>query len=260
MTDYHCHILPGLDDGPSTLDESIQMARLLSEAGFTSVYCTPHLIRNVYDASNTAVRLSIKALQNALDRQGIALRLLEGREYCMDNHFLEYLSDLMPLEETGYLLVEIPPDSYQGMVLEAIAAITRKGLTPMIAHPERCRILTGHKNHKIPKSLGFFGRNSIRGRFALEYSYQHIELLDWLLSVECGFQCNISSFSGSYGRQIQDEAANLWQQGIYTHIGTDAHSSEFLAQFNRQISNKKSITAACMQNIHNSARIKKALV
>lgn len=137
MIDYHCHLLPGIDDGPSTLDESIQMAKLLSESGFSSVYCTPHLIRHVHDASNTAVQQSLKELQAALDRRGIALRLQAGREYYMDNHFQKYLNDPMPLEGTRYLLIEIPSDSHEDMVLEIITAIRRKGLTPMIAHPER---------------------------------------------------------------------------------------------------------------------------
>ncbi|NTV68219.1 MAG: phosphoesterase, partial [Chlorobaculum sp.] len=194
MTDYHCHILPGIDDGASTLDESIQMARLLAEAGFNSVHCTPHLIKHLYDASNAAVQRSIKELQAALDRKGIALKLLAGREYCMDNHFHEYLDDLMPLEGTRYLLIEIPSGSYQGMILETITAIRRKGLIPMIAHPERCRLLDEHQHHKIPKSLGFFRRNTIRGRIELEYSYQQIGLLDWLSGIECCFQGNVGSF------------------------------------------------------------------
>lgn len=260
MTDYHSHLLPGIDDGPSTLKESIQMAKLLSAIGFTSVYCTPHLIKNLYDVSNTAVRQSIKELQSEIDRQGISLRLLAGREYCLDNHFLEYLSDLMPLEGTSYLLVEIPSGTYQGMALESFAAILRKGLTPMIAHPERCRILSDHQKHNIPKSLSFFRRNTILGKMALEYSYQHIELLDWLLSIDCAFQCNIGSFSGSYGRSIQTAAKRFWNQKISTHFGTDAHSPEFLEKLAIQLKNNKSHVNSYMHSNHNSFMKKTSLV
>jgi protein-tyrosine phosphatase len=254
MIDYHAHLLPGLDDGPSTLDESIQMSRLLVASGFNTVYCTPHLIKHRYDASNATVRQSVRELQTTLDRCGIALKLLAGREYRMDNHFHEYLGNLMPLEGSNYLLIEIPPDSYQGMVLDAIAAITRKGLTPMIAHPERCQMLAEYNSRIIPRALGFFRRNSIRDRIALEYSYQQIDLLDWLVSVGCCFQCNIGSIEGVYGNAIQTGATHLWKQGIYTHFGTDAHSAEFLARFNSPTKTNISITASYMQNIPNGVR------
>lgn len=259
MIDYHCHILPGIDDGPSTLDESVQMARLLSEAGFTSVYCTPHRIWNLYDASNAAVQRAITSLQTELDRKGIALRLLAGREYCVDNHFHEYLDDLIPLEGTRFLLIEIPSGSRQSVVLEAMAAIMRKGFTPMIAHPERCRILTSHQHHKIPKSLGFFRRSTIRGRMELEYSYQHIDLLDWLLGCECGFQGNVGSFAGLYGRAIRDGAKHLWQQRLYTHFGTDAHSSEFLVKLTGELRKTKSLTSSCLKGLQRAGLAQAAL-
>ncbi len=232
MIDYHCHILPGLDDGPSTMDESVKMAKMLSAAGYSTVYCTPHKVKNLYDRSNDAVRRSIKEMQRELCRQGIALRLLAGREYILDNHFLEYINDLMPLEGTSYLLIEIPSGSYQGMILDSITAILHKGLTPMIAHPERCRILTDQRNNIIPKSLSFFRRNSIYAKMRLEYSYQHIDLLEWLLQIDCAFQCNAGSLSGTYGRSVQKASQRFLNNGIYTHLGTDAHDSFFLEKIN----------------------------
>ena len=228
------------------------MARLLAEAGFNSVHCTPHLIKHLYDASNATVQRSIRELQTALDRKGITLKLLAGREYCMDNHFHEYLDDLLPLEGTRYLLIEIPSGSYQGMILETITAIRRKGLIPMIAHPERCRLLDEHQNHKIPKSLGFFRRNTIRGRMALEYSYQQIGLLDWLSGIECGFQGNAGSFAGMAGRSAQESAKRFWQHKIYTHYGTDAHTPEFLEKLVRKIRDKKHLSFSWREHIYNA--------
>jgi protein-tyrosine phosphatase len=223
MTDYHCHILPGLDDGPSTLDESVRMARMLSKAGFTSVYCTPHLIKNVYEASNAVVRESLTKLQTEIDRHGITLRLREGREYFTDRNFHEYLDDLMPLEGTRYLLIEIPPGTNQAVIIETLGSILRKGFIPMIAHPERSSIWTEHQNTKS-KSQGFLKRNNIIGRMERECSYRYIELFDWLLCIECAFQCNLSSLSGNSDRSIHSVAKHLCNQKTYTHYGTDAHS------------------------------------
>jgi protein-tyrosine phosphatase len=225
MIDYHSHILPGIDDGPSTLDESVRMARLLSKAGFTSVYCTPHAVRHVHDASNAVVRQAVKDLAAALELQGITLRLLEGREYCIDRHFHEYLDDLMPLEGTRYLLIEIPPESSLGMAIEALNMVVSKGFTPMIAHPERCRMLTERKKAKVSKFHGLFTRNNLVGSMERATSYRHIDLLDWLVSIECAFQCNFTSLSGMYGQGLLRAANTFLDRGIYTHFGTDAHTA-----------------------------------
>lgn len=240
MIDYHCHILPGIDDGPSTLDESIQMAKRLLSAGYSTVYCTPHKVKYLFDKSNEAVHRSIKDMQKELYRQGIAIKLLAGREYILDNHFLEYINDLMPLEGTSYLLIEIPSGSYQGMIIDSITAILNKGLTPMIAHPERCRMLTDQRSNKIPKSLSFFKRNSIYAKMRLEYSYQHIDLLEWLLHIDCAFQCNAGSLSGAYGRSVQKAAQRFLNNGMYTHVGTDAHDSVFLEKLSVHRKHNKS--------------------
>lgn len=244
MIDYHCHILPGIDDGPSNVDESIQMARLLSESGFTSVYCTPHKTKFIYEKSENDIRKAVKDLQKQLHYQEIPLRLLAGREYCMDNFFLEYINDLMPLEGTDYVLIEIPSGSYQGMVVESITAILRQGLTPMIAHPERCLSLTDNQKHKIPKSLSFLKRNTITARMALEYSYQKFDLLEWLSGVDCAFQCNIGSLLDAYGHSVKKKATRLLNTGIYSHFGTDAHSARFLEKLSTKLININSTTQA----------------
>jgi tyrosine-protein phosphatase YwqE len=71
----------------------------------------------------------MKELVTALDHYGITLQLLEGREYCIDRHFHEYLDDLMPLERTRYLLIDIPPASSLGMVIEMVNMVVSKGFT-----------------------------------------------------------------------------------------------------------------------------------
>jgi protein-tyrosine phosphatase len=75
MIDFHCHILPGLDDGPKTIEESIEMAEALQNAGFTAVYCTPHLIKGAYEADNEAVRTAAAVLQKRLNNENIGLEL-----------------------------------------------------------------------------------------------------------------------------------------------------------------------------------------
>lgn len=234
MIDYHCHILPGIDDGAETIEESVAMARLLKAAGYGTVYCTPHMIKHFYDANNDTVKGLIKEVQDALNREKIELKLLYGREYMLDDSFHEITSALTPLENTNYVLVEFTPDVYQGMVRDSIAAIIRKGLTPMIAHPERYHLFQAKKKvEPAQKKQSFFERlfipkPTVENKPAIESPSTGKELLEWLVGMQCAFQANLPSFKGIHGKQIQAAAQQLKELGIYTHTGTDAHSPEYL--------------------------------
>jgi protein-tyrosine phosphatase len=229
MTDYHCHLLPCIDDGPSTIDESIEMARLLSKAGYHTVYCTPHLIKGRYEADNNSVKKSINDLQETLNRNGIPLKLLHGREYYLDSNFMDYLDDLMPLENTSNVLIEIPPHTYPGMVEDSLSAIMRQNLTPMLAHPERCELFVEKKITDVPrkkatlKSL-FHRINSSPLPLPRQEEESDNKLLLWMIGNKCAFQSNLPSFKGIYGEKIQATAQYLDSLGVYTHSGTDAHS------------------------------------
>lgn len=236
MTDYHCHLLPCIDDGPSSVTESIEMARLLSKAGYRAVYCTPHLIQGLYEADNHTVRQKIMDLQAELDLEGIELKLLYGREYFLDNNFKNYISDLMPLENTKYLLIEIPPKTYPGMVQDTLSLIMRHNLIPLLAHPERCELFHERQMREQPKKINHLKnrlQNLFRPSFDKYRSTYYIEetdnkLLNWLIENKCGFQSNLPSFKGIYGEHIQATALLLDRLGVYTHSGTDAHTTESL--------------------------------
>jgi len=232
MIDYHCHLLPGLDDGSKTIEESIRMARLLAHAGYSAVYCTPHMIKNLYDSTNDTVRQAISALQMELDRENISIKLLAGREYYLDSYFHEFMKDLMPLENTSYLLIEIPAQTYPGMVRDTLSEVMRNGLTPLIAHPERCHLFheqkdTGqHKNKS--KFFNLISRDKPVYDIDITTSKRNQELLNWLIANNCGFQCNLPSFIGVYGDIVKTTAEYFKNIDIYTHYATDAHSIKCL--------------------------------
>ena len=108
MIDWHCHLLPGIDDGPSTMDEAVEMAKYLANVGYHTVYCTPHLIKGSYEADNDAVRAALNALQAELKNQQTELKLFSGREYYLDEFLPSFLKDPIPLGETSFLMLEIP--------------------------------------------------------------------------------------------------------------------------------------------------------
>ncbi len=225
------------------------MARLLRDAGYGEVYCTPHLIKGVYEAGNEAVRRGAGALQAALDREGIDLKLHAGREYYLDEFLADYLNDPLPLGETGQLLVEIPHHAPVELVKETLYRIRQKGLIPLIAHPERCRLLElppptkqgvwewfkvqGSK-FKV-QNEGPFDLNSLE---SLESKTLNVErrtlngqsnsLLDYLIDLDCQFQGNRGSFAGYYGDRARASAERLREMGLYNCFGSDGHDVEGL--------------------------------
>jgi len=222
MTDWHCHLLPGLDDGPETEAESLAMARALTAAGFRRVCCTPHAIRGVYDNRPAGVRGAVRQLQQRLMVEGVELVLYPGMEYCLDEFLLDNLAD--PLLLPGNLmLVEIPQRSDRQLVVETLRRLIRSKVVPLIAHPERCELLAP------PESSG----NGLIGRvgrlFKTPFTGKHahsvsVPLLDELQMTGCLFQGNLGSFAGIYGARVRSRAEKFLTAGIYSHFGSDLHS------------------------------------
>jgi protein-tyrosine phosphatase len=226
--DYHCHILPGLDDGPAEKDISVTMARLLFQVGYREVYCTPHLIKGMYEASNAEVIHARDNLQRELDQEGIPIKLLLGREYYLDEFLLELLKEPQPLEGTKNIMIEIPSHVSVDMVKETLYAICRKGYTPIIAHPERCRLLEMADHTSI--RTGHWKLWSFRNRDLSHEKDSSNELLGYLRQLGCNFQANLGSLHGQYGSHIRSNARNFEKAGIFTHAGTDAHSPDTISE------------------------------
>jgi protein-tyrosine phosphatase len=230
MLDWHSHLLPGLDDGPATLDESIEMAAALLKAGFAGVHCTPHLIKGIFDADNSSVKASLSILQARLKEEDIDLRLLTGREYYLDEFLIDYLKDPITLGETKYVLVEIPNPIPPEFAKETCFRIKRSGFIPMIAHPERCNLFAPFEKRETPRFLFFDSKFNVEDPKPNEPS-----LLDYLKDLGCAFQANLGSFAGWYGAQVQQTANYLKKMDVYTHFGTDAHSvNGVLQHLNRE--------------------------
>jgi protein-tyrosine phosphatase len=222
MIDYHCHILPGLDDGAKDVAESLAMARLLADAGFREVCCTPHCIRGSYDTTPAQVRQAVASLQAVLNREGVALRLRAGMEYYLDEYFLG-LDELLPLGDSRLVLVEAPSQGNMAVIGDGVFRIVRQGLIPLFAHPERCALLAP------PGTEGLFDK--VWTRFATPSAKITAQnSLNMLKEMGCLFQGNLGSFAGVYGRQVADRARVMLAQGLYACLGSDGHRPEPLAK------------------------------
>ncbi len=227
MIDFHCHILPGLDDGPAHIDESVAMAAALRDAGFRTIYCTPHLIKGCFEADNQNVLSSVSTLQTRLNAENIELEILPGREYYLDEFLGNYLKDPLPLGKTRYIMVEIPNNTPAKYVKETFFRIKCGGFIPMIAHPERCRLFSVIQKQTTSR-FWFSGSK----RKTSDSKIKEPALIDYLKDIDCAFQGNLGSFDGLYSSEVQQTADYLKKNKVYTHFGTDAHSLHAITLLN----------------------------
>ncbi len=207
--DCHSHILPGLDDGAQTLEESVYLAGKLAEWGYRRAVCTPHCT-NKYRNSPATVRAACEQLRGELERLGIALELIPSMEY-------RFVPETWPtVRESGWLLpwegnhilVELPihdPAKVGDIVpLAEVRWLVREGYQPVMAHPER---------------------------------YLYLSLDDCRAFRDAGAQLqrNLGTLEGMYGEAVRARAEMLDATGMYGWVGSDLHSREYAGFFDRRV-------------------------
>lgn len=219
MIDWHCHILPGLDDGPDTLDESLEMAHILASAGFRQVYCTPHCLLGRYDTRPSQVQGAVATLQRALLQAKIPLVLIPGMEYALDEYLPVLLDRPQCLGDSRLLLVEAPRKTPKQVIRQNILQILQRGLLPLLAHPERSPSLYPHPS--LRERLARFGWWNAGEDGCFSFVRE-------LRDMGCLFQGNLPSFAGRYGALVERRADLHLDQGLYRCFGSDGHRAEIL--------------------------------
>lgn len=191
FTDWHCHLLPDVDDGVQTMQESLQVLSLYEELGISEVWLTPHIME---DMPNRTEDLKERFMELNAAYQG-NITLLLAAENMLDNLFEERLAknDLLPLGKEGrHLLVETsyfnPPMGLNNILIR----IKSKGYVPVLAHPER-------------------------------YVYMDTGDYRQLKEMNVMFQLNLSSIVGGYGTEVKKKAGWLLKNGFYGLTGSDTH-------------------------------------
>ncbi|ADI00535.1 tyrosine-protein phosphatase [Salisediminibacterium selenitireducens] len=198
MIDIHCHIIPGIDDGPKDMASSILMARKAEEEGITTIIATPHRSR-VYVNDAEDVRRLTAELQEHLRCEGLSLQLLPGQEPRISGELIEELQDgrVMPLTGTGhYVFVEFPFDVVPRYAKQLLFDLQLEGYVPVIVHPERNVQLREH-----PSVLLDFVRNGA------------------LTQVTAG------SLTGRFGKKVQTYSKNIVRARQCHFLASDAHDT-----------------------------------
>lgn len=197
MTDLHCHILPGVDDGAAGMDESLAMAALARESGVEAMAVTPHCnVPGAYENyAGPELSEHLEALRAAVGADGPAL--YAGMEVFATADVPDLLDRgrLLTLGGSRYLLVEFAFDESPAFAEDILAAIAARGTVPVVAHPERYDFIQGAEE----RLLDWAGRG-------------------WVL------QINKGSLAGRFGRRARHTARWCLDRGCVHLMASDAHS------------------------------------
>ncbi len=196
MTDWHSHILPGVDDGIKTMEESLAVLRTFDELGVKRVWLTPHIMED-YPNETSALKDRFEELKESWTGK-VELRL--AAENMLDSLFSERIdkNDVLPIGEEGnHLLVETSYYTPPMGLYETIDKIRRSGYFPVLAHPERYRYMEAEDYRRL------------KGEGVL-------------------FQVNMLSLSGAYGDSAARKMAWLLSEGMADVIGSDIHRLDVL--------------------------------
>ncbi|MGY6553173.1 MAG: tyrosine-protein phosphatase [Wenzhouxiangella sp.] len=199
-TDIHCHILPGIDDGAKSLEQSLAMAQIAVNDGIQTLFATPHHFNGVYSNPRAAVIEQVGLLRLALAEAGIPLQVLPGAE----NHIVPELPDAlaegsaMTLGNFGKaVLVELPVHTVPSSTEEILERILAQNIVPIIAHPER---------------------NT--------YLRQHPERLAEWIGMGCLAQVTGQSCTGLFGPAVREAAHHMVTRGLIHFVASDAHRDQ----------------------------------
>ena len=137
--DVHAHVLPGLDDGVESVEESITILRAMSQMGYSKVIATPHIMGDFYRNTPSVIEFVRDEIQTQLNRRGVKIELEAAAEYYLDVDFVAMLDSTRRLLTFGgkYLLIETSIITTPPFLNEAIRLIKNRGFIPVLAHPER---------------------------------------------------------------------------------------------------------------------------
>jgi len=199
--DMHSHLLPGIDDGLKTVEQTVKFVRELHEMGYQKFICTPHILNGVHNNNPEKIEAALQIARNAIIEAEIPVTIEAAAEYMIDDSFENLLKSDSKLLTFGknYILIEM---SYLAMpfnIYEVLFELQIRGYQPILAHPERYNFY--HNDFKRYEEM--------RDRQIL-------------------FQINLLSLSGYYGKEVKKIGEKLIEANMVEFIGLDMHHETHL--------------------------------
>ena len=198
FTDFHNHLLPGIDDGANSAEDSIAMIKKFNEFGVTNFVASPHVMGEFYPNTPETILPALEKVKKILPNGN---SINAAGEYMMDQYLIDQLEKNIVLNVTeNYVLVEMSYFQAPINLAEILFKIQNNNLKPILAHPER---------------YAFYHDNSFE-------KYKDLKARG------CDFQLNMLSLTPHYGTGIQKKAFQLLENGMIDFISSDAHRMEHL--------------------------------
>lgn len=197
MVDVHCHILPGLDDGPASLDEAVEMCALAWIDGIKTIVATPHMLNGIYQVQPEQILTAVQQLNCACRNKGLDLTVLPGADVYIDKDLPQLLQDqqLMTVANRGrHLMVELPEETVPEQLASLLFELQLMGVTPVISHPER--------NFAIQQDIGLLHRLVEAGNLT---------------------QITAGALTGQFGSSVQKCSLDIGKAGLAHLLASDAH-------------------------------------
>jgi tyrosine-protein phosphatase YwqE len=194
-TDVHSHLIPGIDDGSKTIEESIALLQKFVELGYKKVITTPHIMSDFYRNNPQNIGEGLAILRQAITNQNIPIQIEAAAEYYLDFHLTELIEQksLMTFGDQ-YLLFELSFTAEQARIKETVFNLITEGYKPILAHVER-----------YPYYINQWDKIE-------DYKNRGVLL-----------QLNINSLSGQYGPNVKRMAEELIDRDWIDLIGSDCH-------------------------------------
>ena len=196
MIDIHSHIIPNVDDGARSVEETFNILKEAQEAGFTDVILTSHFLLNYYETNAQELIFWKEKLQEVLKKQGTKINLHSGMEIYITNQMEELLENkkILTLANSRYMLIELPLATNVKYFDYVVYYLEAKGIKPIIAHPERYKCV-----QKDP------------------------DIVEEYIEKGCLIQCNYGSIVNLYGREAEKTIKTLLKKNQVHFLGSDVH-------------------------------------
>lgn len=199
--DIHSHIIPEIDDGSDSIEESMELLARMKSNGITNFVFTPHVLEGVWENTSSDIKRKFDKLQNSLIKSELNdLSIRYAAEYMLDNNFRKLIKakDILPIKDTK-ILIEMSYLNPPINLFELLFEIQMAGYEPILAHPERYNFI--HKNFD-----------------------QYYKLKE----AGCKFQLNLLSLTNYYGKHVNVTANKLLKNKMIDYIGSDTHHHNHL--------------------------------
>ena len=208
-TDLHSHLIPNIDDGTDSFEESVSIIKQLKEHGFRKIIITPHIMSHRFPNTSEKIQKVNYTLLHELKKMNIDIEVEVAAEYYYDEHFLKLIEkrELMTFGD-NYILFELSYTVKPFMLEQTVAKLLEAGYKPILAHPERYRYYNTDAHYNNLKEMGL------------------------------SFQINAISTEGFYGKKVKKTVEKIIDLGIVDFLGSDIHSQNYLDTFEKSLKNK----------------------